>query len=82
MGLQENMFSEIDQWHSSGLTKQSFLQTKAYSHAKFNYWLLKWKQSQISSSSDNFWELSFSEQSIGKVLEIETPSGLKIIVFG
>lgn len=81
MGLQEKMFGDIETWFESGQTKLKFLQDKPYSMAKFNYCLQKKKQSQISTSSDGFRELSFSEPSLGKVLEIETPSGLKIIVF-
>lgn len=81
MILQEKMFRDIEAWFESGQTKQNFLKDKPYSLAKFNYWLQKLKQIQESSTLEGFKELSFSEPSLGKVLEIVTPSGLKIIVF-
>jgi hypothetical protein len=81
MSLQEKMFKEIEAWFESGQTKLSFLKDKPYSLAKFDYWLKKIKQSEESSTLEGFKELSFSQSSLGKVLEIVTPSGLKIIVF-
>jgi hypothetical protein len=81
MNLQEKMFGDIESWFESGQTKQNFLKDKAYSLAKFNYWLKKFKDSQEPTTLEGFKELGFSESSLGKVLEIETPSGLKIIVF-
>ena len=81
MSLQEKMFTDIESWFESGQTKQNFLKDKSYSLVKFDYWLKKFKQSQESTASKGFKELSFSEPSLGKVLEIETTSGLKIIVF-
>lgn len=81
MNLQEKMFGDIESWFESGQTKQNFLKDKSYSLAKFDYWLKKFKQSQEPTTLEGFKELSFSEPSLGKVLEIETPSGLKIVVF-
>lgn len=81
MSLQEKMFRDIEAWFESGQTKLNFLKDKPYSLAKFNYWQQKLKQIQESSTLEGFKELSFSDPSLGKVLEIVTPSGLKIIVF-
>lgn len=81
MTLQEKMFGDIEAWFESGQTKLKFLEDKPYSLVKFNYWIQKRKQREESSNLGGFKELSFSEPSLGKVLEINTPSGLKIIVF-
>ncbi len=81
MNLQEKMFSEVDEWMASEERKSDFLKGKQYSEAKFNYWIAKWKASQISVDQDGFREVEFSEAKLGKVLEIEAPSGVKISVF-
>jgi hypothetical protein len=81
MDLQENMFNEVDAWRESGLTKQAFLQDKDYSLAKFNYWIAKQRAAQTSDQIEGFKEIDFSESKLGKVLEIEAPSGVKIIVY-
>jgi hypothetical protein len=52
-----------------------------YSEAKFNYWLAKWKASQCDDTHAGFREVGFSEVKLGKVLEIEAPSGVRITVF-
>jgi hypothetical protein len=81
MNLQEKMFAEVEAWYALNEPKADFLIGKEYSEAKFNYWLAKWKASQIVDPSDGFRELGFSEVKLGKVLEIEAPSGVKITVF-
>lgn len=81
MNLQEKMFVDVAEWISSGLTKSEYLKSKTYSEPKFNYWVAKWKASQISTEHSGFHELGFSEVKLGKVLEIEAPSGVKITVF-
>lgn len=78
------MFIEVEDWISSGETKLNFLKGKEYSKAKFNYWLAKWKAWKAMLSVDTntgFHEVGFSESKLGKVLEIEAPSGVKITVF-
>jgi hypothetical protein len=37
MDLQEKIFSEINAWRESGLTKHVFVEDKEYTLAKFNY---------------------------------------------
>ncbi len=81
MNLQEKMFLELENWVNSGITKLNFLEGKAYSEAKFNYWLAKWKAIQLVDGNVGFTEVDFSEVKLGKVLEIESPSGVKITVF-
>jgi hypothetical protein len=87
MSLEEKMFMEVENWCSSGEVKLAYLADKEYSEAKFNYWLAKWKAKQAKPIySDGFREIGFSEVNpiaigLGKVLEIEAPSGIKITVF-
>ena len=83
MNLQEIMFAEVEAWMGSGELKTAFLECKDYSEGKFNYWLAKWKANQITTV-DGFKELDsngWKEVKLGKVLEIEAPSGVKITVF-
>jgi hypothetical protein len=82
MGLQEKMFSEIEVWMASGVSKSSFLEGKSYSEAKFNYWLSKWKTREQLNLEGGFQELNFRDFKSGKVLEIQMPSGAKITFFG
>ncbi len=81
MKMQEFMFLEVENWMKSGDSKSRFLEGKDYSEAKFNYWLGKWKANQFLVDGSGFRELNFSEVKLGKVLEIEAPSGVKITVF-
>jgi len=83
MNLQEIMFAEVEAWMATSELKTAFLEGKDYSEAKFNYWLAKWKANQITTV-DGFKELDsngWKEVKLGKVLEIEAPSGVKITVF-
>jgi hypothetical protein len=82
MGLQEKMFSEIEVWMASGVSKSSFLEGKSYSEAKFNYWLSKWKTREQLNLEGGFQELNFRDFKSGKMLEIQMPSGVKITFFG
>jgi hypothetical protein len=81
MKLQEKMFLEVESWMGCGESKSKFLEGKVYSEAKFNYWLAKWKASQCDDTHAGFREVGFSEVKLGKVLEIEAPSGVRITVF-
>ena len=81
MNIQEVMFAEVEDWMSSGKLKASFIEEKEYTEAKFNYWLAKWKATQQVNTCSGFQEVGFSESKLGKVLEIEAPSGVKITVF-
>ena len=91
MNLQDKMFAEVESWISSGESKTAFLEGKGYSDAKFNYWLAKWKASQRVDTNAGFREVGTDSYrhsevnpkaiGLGKVLEIEAPSGVKITVF-
>jgi len=81
MDLQEKMFGEVDAWRESGLTKQVFVKDKEYTLAKFNYWIAKQRAGQSGEQIEGFQELNFSESKLGKVLELEAPSGVKIIIY-
>lgn len=86
MKLEEKMFLEVEHWLASGESKSRFLVGKEYSEAKFNYWLTKHRSREQKSVAFGFREVDFSEMNpiaigLGKVLEIEAPSGLKITVF-
>lgn len=81
MELQEKMFTEVNAWRESGLTKQEFLKGKEYGLAKFNYWIAKHRAKNSSDQMDGFQEIDFSETKLGKVLEIEAPSGVRIMVY-
>lgn len=81
MELEKKMFSEIELWMSSGVSKSSFLEGKSYSEAKFNYWLSKWKLRDTLNLEGEFQELKFSAVHSNKVLEMQLPNGLKITVF-
>jgi hypothetical protein len=54
MSLQEKMFSEVEMWLASGISKLDFIAGKEYSVAKFNYWLAKWKASQANETAGGF----------------------------
>lgn len=75
------MFLEVENWMEFDASKSTFLENKEYSEAKFNYWLAKWKASRDLDQVEVFRELGFSDVKLGKVLEIEAPSGVKITVF-
>lgn len=82
MDLQAEMFLDVEDWIESGVKKADFLSDKSYSEAKFNYWLAKWKASQQPTKQRGlFQEVDFQEVKLGKVLEIEAPSGVRITVF-
>ncbi|MDZ7775725.1 MAG: hypothetical protein U5L09_09100 [Bacteroidales bacterium] len=81
MGLQEKMFTEVEAWRSSGIAKQEFIKDKEYSLSKFNYWVAKYRAAQVDDQAEGFREVDFTETKLGKVLEIEAPSGVKIMVY-
>lgn len=73
MHTQKKMFGEVESWLASGETKARFLEGKAFSAAKFNYWVAK-RKAQEQTADDGtvgFREVSFSDVKLGKVLEIE-----------
>jgi len=81
MELQKKMFAEVNAWRESGLTKQEFVKGKEYGLAKFNYWIAKHRANNTPAQAEGFQEIDFSETKLGKVLEIEAPSGVRIMVY-
>lgn len=91
MELQEEMFAMVAEWKGCGQTKKSFLANKSVSLPKFNYWCTKFSKCGASSGltardhGSDFREFVLSESAsevTSKVLELITPSGLRITVFG
>ncbi len=87
MNVQEQMYQDVEAWLTSGMKKKDFVRNKQYNMHKFDYWYRKYKaemQSQELSEVGNFKEVTFfpiEEVKVRKVLEIESPSGIKITVF-
>lgn len=91
--LKDEMFSLIKDWKSSGLSKLNFLKDKKITKDKFGYWLSKYNKQfgsnttciEKQNTEPIFKELTLptgpSVKSIQKVIELITPSGLKITVF-
>lgn len=91
MKLQEEMFALVDEWRNSGLTKKNFLADRGISLSKFNYWCSKHKAEgefsapAIGDPESNFQELTLRERGADmseKVVELTTPGGLHIRIFG
>lgn len=87
MNMQEQMYQDVKDWLNSGMKKKYFVKNKQYNINKFDYWYRKYKaewQSQELSETSNFKEVIFfpaEEAKVRKVLEIESPGGIKITVF-
>ncbi len=91
--LKDEMFRLIEDWKNSGLSKLDFLKDKKITKDKFGYWLVKYnKQKGTKPGSVEkqnipsvFKEITLPDspqvQLINKVIELTTPSGLKITVF-
>lgn len=93
MTLQQEMFQLIRDWKSSKLRKDEFLASKKISKVKFGYWLVKYNREKDANSINIekqntepiFKEITFPDlpqtRDLQKVFELNTPSGLKIVVF-
>ena len=85
--MQEQMYQDVKAWLTSGMKKKDFVKTKQYDINKFDYWHRKYKverQSQELRDSNNFKEVilfPIEEAKVRKVLERESPGGIKITVF-
>jgi hypothetical protein len=80
MSTKEEMYAAIELWQKSGLSKKQFLTDQKFSEPKFNYWISKWKLSQVSEVG-SFEQIDLNASGSSKVLEITTSRGLKILVF-
>ena len=95
MKLQEKIFLTIEDWKKSALKKVHFVKNTGITIHKFNYWidkysLLKTLKNKINSiEKSHFQEIKLPlfpknlecKTIPKKVLELETPSGLKITIF-
>ena len=87
MDMQEQMYQDVKAWLTSGMKKKDFVKSKQYDINKFDYWYRKYKaesQSKELGESNNFKEVNLfpiEEAKVRKVLEIESPGGIKITVF-
>lgn len=91
MKLQEKMFALVADWESGSETKKSFLSDKAVSLSKFDYWRAKYNKSKSCSGiatqnrGSDFREVllrDIGSEKPSKLLELTTPLGLRITVFG
>ena len=80
--LQEEMFMEVTEWVASGLTKSEILTGKSYSEPKFNYWVSKWKASQVKVVGASFRELGLSAGKQGPNSTAQVARGEVVNIFG
>jgi hypothetical protein len=87
MKLQEKMFGEVRLWNSSSKKRIDFVENKDYSLAKFDYWINKYNKTIAESSTHHFKEIPIQEElspkpdQSEKMIELETPSGIKITIY-
>lgn len=95
MKLQEKMFQYVESWRKSGMSKVNFLKDTDITIHKFNYWLDKYSVLEVVENKlkakefANFQEICLplfaknleDKSPIKKVLELSTPSGMKITIF-
>jgi len=87
MELRETMFKEVRLWKSSGKKKSEFIKDKNYTVAKFEYWINKYNKKTTESSTQHFKEIPIQEElspkpdQSEKIMEIETPTGIKITIY-
>lgn len=97
MKLQEEMFQLIEGWKESKMTKTAFINGMNISLDKFNYWIHKYNgrngkltknkyPAQKSVTNGDFREVVIEQSSrninLSKIIELTTPSGIQITVFG
>ena len=69
MDQQAQMYSLVQEWKESGLSKGKFTSQKLVSYHRFNYWLKKYNKHH-SAETDNA-ALTFFQQEIQKFLLIK-----------
>ncbi len=88
MDKKEKMFSLVDQWRKSGLTRKAFAQQRGVQIASFDYWCKK-QYNEVVKSGDrptpNFIELKRSavipDKNIGPQIELILPGGVLIKIY-
>jgi hypothetical protein len=87
MELRDTMFKDVRLWKSSGKKKSEFIKDKNYNVAKFEYWINKYNKETTESSTQHFKEIPIQEElspkpdQSEKIMEIETPTGIKITIY-
>lgn len=91
---QSHMYSLVEQWKQSNLTKAAFSASKSLSYHQFNYWLKKYKKETDSeqpkpevsffSASDNLKKEkkpSAPKLTDRKTMRIDLPGGITITIY-
>lgn len=94
MDQQAHMYSLVQEWQKSGMTKVEFTRQKAVGYHSFNYWINKYNKhhgSDTNNSKLNFFTVAESKISSdkksnpkkesAKTICIELPSGIKISIY-
>jgi hypothetical protein len=82
--LQQLMFSLIEIWKSGGKSQQEFCREKDLDYNKFQYWLRKYKRSNLEAGLPvgrrRFTRIKVKERPAEKgILELIFPDGRKLI---
>jgi hypothetical protein len=81
------MFEDVRLWKASGKKKSEFIKEKNYTVAKFEYWINRYNKETTESSTHHFKEIPIQEElspkpdQSEKMIELETPSGIKITIY-
>jgi hypothetical protein len=91
MNKKETMFSLVDQWRESGLTRKAFAEIHGITDSSFEYWCRKRdnKVKQPTISTTDFIELIAKHESITGLcekkttakVELELPYGIRIKIY-
>jgi hypothetical protein len=94
MEQQSQMYSLVEEWKQSGLTKAEFTAQKSLSYHQFNYWLKKYNKefsSEAAKPEVTFFSVSENppkekKQSVPKTvhrktMRIDLPGGITITIF-
>jgi len=94
MDKQNHMYSLVEEWKSSTMTKGDFSTSKSVTYHSFNYWVQKYNQEHAPKESDS--EVSFfsvpdkisenkkefqTKSTDCKAILIELPNGVKISIY-
>lgn len=95
MDQQAQMYSLVQEWMESGLTKGKFISQKPVTYHRFNYWVRKYKKHHTPDTEDaalTFFSVGDSKvpsdkkkdqkKEPPKTLCIELPGGIKISIYG
>ena len=78
MSLEEQMFSLVEDYLSSGKNQREYSQQAGIGKAKFNYWVCKYKRQQEEPSSGFIKIETASAMQQDQELEILYPNGVRL----